>query len=240
MKATASKSKDCTKQQDDKILYIGTTEDVAKLAPSKGLEPPVFLTDIYAGFFCKSVCPPEAERWGIISVKLNTLYQDMIAPSPAFIQRINKLRTRNPAALEKQRKEILENLANYKNKWKLSLAQSGVCVYLLKIPPTAIEKIMIYNINGRDTNPVINDIIKDSASPYEQTAYSHKHSYHKGLAITRWFNGEAIRCHDIYNGQTTIKQYNEIDDKLNNRLGLDVYYIKTEEKYKHKVKKNGT
>jgi hypothetical protein len=63
-------------QQQDRLLYIGTDEQTAKCAPNYGVNPPVFLTDVYPTFFC----PRDAERWGIVCVNLK--YLDSPDPFP--------------------------------------------------------------------------------------------------------------------------------------------------------------
>jgi len=208
--------------QQDRILYIGTNEQTAKLAPLKGLEPPIFLTDVYPGFFCKQSCQNE-EKWGIISVSLNNLHTDMIAPSPKYVEKYIKTK-------HKSITDILTNIANYKSKWQKSLEGCGVCVYLGTIQPSAIRKVMIYSSNGKDTNTVVNQLVNEQPEPHSISPAEHKALYHKSLGISRWFNGEEIRCNDIFNGETNLKLLSELEDKLANRFGLDVYYIKAEEK----------
>jgi hypothetical protein len=230
MKATTTSK--TSNPQLAKILYVGTTEDAAKLAPLKGLKAPVFLTDIYAGFFCRNAAA--TGRWGIVSVNIDTLYADMFAPSPAFIERLSKNRSQNPAAIEKKRLEILANISKHKARWMKSLSSTGVCVYTLPIPPTSIEKVMIYTADGRTTNRAINDLIKDLPNPYEQSPYDHKKGYDAAGAITRWLNGEAVKSREILNGGTSIKAFSDLDDKLADRLGLEMYYIKPPEKAKRK------
>ena len=192
--------KDLNAQQDKK-LYIGTNEQTAKLSPAKGLIAPIFLTDVYPGFFCKETCKNN-ERWGIISVSLDKLRLDMFAPSLAF----KKTKT-----------------------WEKSLTEHGVCVYLSQIPPNAIQKVMIYNPSGKHTNIVINQLVNESPNPTSLTSSVHKINYTKSLGISRWLNGEEIKCVDIFNGDNNVKLI-EYEDELANRFGLDVYYIKPEEK----------
>lgn len=191
--------------QVNKFLYVGTTEHMAKLAPIKGLEPPIFLTDVYPGFFCKQNCP-NGERWGIISVSIDQLYPAMLAPSPAC--------------------------KGKKPKWDKSLSNCGVCVYNAKILPQAIHKVMIYTPVGRDSNIAINNLVNELPEPHLISPAQHKALYSKSLGILKWFNGESVKCEEIFNGQTNIKIINELEGKLNNRYGLDIYYIKPEERGK--------
>lgn len=210
-------------QQVREVLYIGTNEQTAKLAPLKGLDPPIYLTDVYPGFFCKQTCKSN-ERWGIISVNLKQLHTEMFAPSPAYLAKYARI------------KNATNKLSNHKNKWQKSLDSCGVCVYTSRIPPSAIQKIMIYSPTGRDSNIAINNLINELPTPELISPSEHKALYSKSLGILRWLNGEPVRCEDIFNGQTNIKIINEIEDKLNQRFGLDMYYIKPEERGRKGVK----
>ncbi len=212
--------------QDKNILYVGTTEQIAKLAPIRGLEPPIFLTDVYPGFFCKQIC--QDERWGIISVNITQLHEEMFAPSPSYIDKFKKYK--DPNAAQEKINKILSKIANYKGKWGQSLQSCGVCVYTSHIPPAAIQKVMIYNPAGRDSNVAINQLLEELPKPTAISPAQHKATYSKSLGVLRWFNGEPVKCEDIFNGQTNIKLINEIEDKLNNRFGLDLYYLKPEDK----------
>ncbi len=208
-----------------KVLFIGTNEQKAKVAPLKGLEPPIFLTDVYPAFFCKQDCT-NGERWGILSVCLTDLYADKLAPSPSYIKKYTKT--------NKTAEQILNEIERYKSKWEKSLSGCGVCVYNLPIPPKAIQRIMIYSCAGRETNATINRLINELPEPHSVSPATHKALYHKSLGLSRWFNGEEVRCEDIYNGETNIKLVNELDGSLTNRLGLDMYYLKSEEKKRGK------
>lgn len=208
-----------------KTLYVGTNEQVAKLAPVSGLEPPIYLTDVYPGFFCKQLA--KDGRWGIISVDVNALYQEMLAPSPEYLNK------------HKKNKVTAKDLARLRTRttWQKSIDNCGVCVYTSRIPPNAIQKVMIYSPVGRDTNTAINQLVSELPEPHSITPSEHKALRQKSLGILRWFAGEAVRCDDIFNGQTNLKLINEIDDKLINRAALDVYYIRQEEKERKRVHK---
>ena len=205
--------------QARQFLYIGTNEQVAKISPVKGLEPPIYLTDVYPGFFCKQNCH-NGERWGIISVRLDQLFTGMFAPSPTYLQK--HIKSKKPI-----------DITNHKTKWDKSLNNCGVCVYTARIPPSAIHKVMIYTPVGRDANIAINNLVNELPIPDLVSPTEHKALYSKSLGVLKWFNGEPVRCEDIFNGQTNIKIINEFDNKLNNRFGLDVYYIRPEEKKKN-------
>lgn len=193
------------------LLYVGTTEQIAKLAPHKGLTPPVFLTDIYPGFFCKQDC--QNGRWGIISINVGKLYKEMFAPSPAYIDRLSKKQTKE--APSERYQKILDRISDHKTKWQKSLTSSGVCLYLDNIPPSAIEKVMIYDTVGNSTNNHINKLLSELPSPYDLTPAEHKALYNKASCLLNWLNGKETDC---FNGEA------------DNRMGLDLYYTKPEEK----------
>jgi hypothetical protein len=220
-------------QQGKEFLYVGTNEQAAKLAPVKGFDPPVILTDAYPGFFCKQSCL-NGERWGIISIRYDQLNEEMFAPSPAFIERHIKNRR---GKTEDRINAILGKIQIYKTKWQNSLKGCGVCLYLAHIPPSAIQKVMIYSPNGRDANPAINKLVGELPEPNSITPAEHKALYTKSLGILKWFNGEIVKCEDVFDGHTNIKLINELDSKLNNRHGLDIYYMKPEEKVRKGIHK---
>lgn len=220
-------------QQGKELIYIGTNEQAAKLAPVKGIDPPVVLTDTYPGFFCKQSCL-NGERWGIISISCSQLNQEMFAPSPAFVEKYTKNRRGKP---EDRLQAILSKIHLYKTKWQKSLSGCGVCMYLAPIPPSAIQKVMIYSAHGRDANPAINKLVGELPEPNSISPSEHKALQNKSLGILKWFNGEMVKCEDIFDRQTNIKLINELDDKLNNRIGLDIYYLKAEEKARKGIHK---
>jgi hypothetical protein len=200
----------------DEFLYIGTNEQSAKLAPLKGLEPPIFLTDVYPGYFCKQFCDGD-KKWGIISVNVKQLFTEMMAPYPAWL--IKNIKSENP------------NIITHKGKWNKSLINCGVCVYNAHIPSTAIHKIMIYTPVGRDTNIAINNLINELPSPNIISPKEHKYLYNKSLGVLRWLAGDPVRCEDIFNGKVNGKI-----DELSNRFGLDLYYTKPEERGRKNAK----
>jgi hypothetical protein len=106
----------------DKTLYIGTSEEIAKVAPVKGLEPPIFLTNTYAGHFAAQT---KSVKWGLIEVDIESLFLDSFA---SFSKKIPR------------------------NQWKKSVQSTGVCLYLSKIPPCAVKRVTIYNPTNKFIN----------------------------------------------------------------------------------------
>lgn len=182
----------------DKLLFVGTTEKIAKLAPLKGLEPPNYLTNLYPGVFCRD-CGDM--KWGIISVDTSVLFPDMMSP--------------------------FKSSARNKRKWKLSLDKYHVCIYHGRIPAAAIVKVMTYN-------PKSNDFITKTI--LEQNPEK-KDNYEKNLTILKWLNGEDMNLEDIYPDKINYKIISDIGEKIVNRTGLDVYYIKnTEQKRSQRLR----
>jgi hypothetical protein len=185
-------------QQQDKFLFIGTDEQTAKSAPVKGVNLPIFLTDVYPTYFC----PRDVERWGIISVNLK--YLGMPNPYPH----------------------------NAKYKWQKSLETCGLCTYHHLIPPTAIEKVMIYTPYGKHSNDLITELLLAQPDPRHLTTKAHKSKYENNLCLTKWLNGEEVTA-DSFESCFTYKE--SVKDKIHNKSGLDIYYIRAEEKKRRKV-----
>ena len=197
-------------QDRKKILFVGANEQIAKLAPTKGLEPPVFLTDIYPGFFCLQ--SHNGSKCGIISVNQEVLIPDMFAPFHFYIK-------------SKDKDEVLKNIKDYKTRWKKSLQECGVCIYTGPIQSFAIEKIVTYSPTAND---YLTKFITEQPNPCEVSAKDHKYNYNSNLAIARWLNGEDIKAEDILDKKLNHKTFCELSDKLANRSGLDLYYQRSE------------
>ena len=131
-------------QQDSEILYVGTNEQIAKLAPIKGLKAPVILTDVYSGFFCRK---NNDLKWGIISIIVDKLCDGMFAP---FHFKSDK-----------------------KINWQKSLKDHGACLYNRDIPQSAILKVTIYNPVGNEANIIINKLIEEQ-NPQENHKLNYK------------------------------------------------------------------
>lgn len=197
------KLKNGSSVQQDNILYVGVSEQIAKMSPTKGLQPPVILTNVYAPFLClKNLKDEPAGRWGIISVRLDKLSREMLTPCQAYMKKYKK-----------------DNKG-----WEKSLQLYGTCIYPVEIKPYAIERVMIYDPIGRDSNKIINDLVSK-----QNPNKDHKANYVKNLAITKWLNGEEINCDDLCENMTQ-KAKVEIEEMLYQRSALDVYYIRPEDK----------
>ncbi len=208
----------------DRFLFVGTNEQVAKSAPNNGLPPFTILTDVYTGFFCNLNSKVD-EKWGIISINLSELRNDMFAPYIGYLDKFTK--SKDTPLLERHQK-LLANINKHKSKWNKSLDEAGVCMYLAKIPPSAIKKVMIYTPSGRDANIIVNDCVANSPCPASTSPAYHKANYKKHLGISRWLNGEDVKGEDIHGEKVNF----DFDNQLAHRYGLDVYYMKPIEKGK--------
>jgi len=150
-------------------------------------------------------CPRDVERWGIISVNLK--YLDMPSPYPH----------------------------NSKHKWQKSLDTCGLCTYHTLIPPTAIEKVMIYTPYGKHSNSLITELLLAQTDPRLLTTKEHKLNYDKNLCLTKWLNGEEVLVDSFELCFINYKALDEVRDKIHNKSGLDIYYIRAEEKKRRKI-----
>lgn len=182
----------------DKVLFIGTDEQTAKSAPVKGINPPIFLTDVYPTF----LCPRDVEKWGIISINLKYL---------------NALPNPYPH--------------NSKVKWHKSLENCGLCTYHSLIPPNAIERVMTYTPHGKHSNKFITNTLLECSDPRHITPKEHKSNYEKNLCLTKWLNGEEVRVSDF---EPCFENLDSFKDEIHNKSGLDIYYIRTEDKKRRK------
>lgn len=214
----------------DRFLFVGTNEQVAKSAPNKGLPPLTLLTDVYTGFFCRQNSKVD-EKWGIISINLNDLRSDMLAPSLGYLDKFTK--NKNTTTTEERYQKIMTTIGKHKSKWEKSLETVGVCMYLAAIPASAIRKVMIYTSTGRDGNVIINEYINNSPNPTIIAPADHKVNYKKYLGVSRWLNGEDVKGEDICEEKVNM----DFESKLAHRYGLDVYYIKPLEKGKKSAAK---
>ncbi len=180
-------------------LYVGTTEQEAKEAPIKGLKPPVVLSDVYPGYFAFSAS--KDANWGIVEVNMEALLPDNLAPFSG----------------------------RKKQKWRDSLKECGVCLYMLHIPVHAITKVTVYSPNGRVGNSFITESVKKN-DPLEVTLAQHQATYALNLGLTRWLACELVTGTELMNGSAA-KQGSKIDDLLANRNGLELFYRRTEKDF---------
>lgn len=194
-------------------LYVGVTEEIAKVAPTKGLSPVSFLTNIYPGHFCLKY-----RKWGIVTVKTNMLCPDMFGPFHLYVDKHSKSRNKD---VEARQKKILDNILKYKDRWQQSLSSCGICTYAGNVPAYAIAKVTIFD---SAQNSLIKSLVEMQVSPFEISPQDHKALYHKNLGITRWLAGEMVTPQTLYPEQGDFKKLCEIGEKILDRESLEVFY----------------
>lgn len=173
---TKIKSKTTSKKfanVDDKPhLFFGTTEQIAKEVPLKGISGPVTLTDVYPGFFAFSACQEDiGQRWGIIEVSIEALLPD------SFVS------------------------YNGKEDWIESLKKCGMCRYNMHIPVIAISKVTIYNFLSSGSNKFVNDAI-GLTNPMKNTPKKHQALYALNRGLTRWLACKAVSGEEFEKSNT--------------------------------------
>lgn len=150
-------------------------------------------------------CPRDVEKWGIIAINLKYL---TVTPTPYPL--------------------------NSKIKWQKSLETCGLCNFTANIPPNAIEKIMIYTPYGKMGNTLITELLLGQLDPRKVTPKEHKSNYEKNLCLTKWLHGEEVLVEDFEPCFSDFKVLDTFRDKIHNKSGLDIYYIRAEDKKKRK------
>lgn len=201
-----------------RYLYVGTSEEKAKLAPVYGLNSPVILTDVYCGQFAKL---ESTNRWGIIKVNIEALFPVGMAPFHYWLERKYKKAGRKDS-LEERLQHFIDNIDDYQYLWEKSLDECGVCLYMIDLPIAAIDRISIYDPVVRTKNKFISDS-PNVSNPYHIHIGNHKKNYRVNHCLTRWLMGEAVTGEDWSDNMTdSIK----ISEKLGNRQALDIFYQK--------------
>ena len=207
-------------------LYCGTTERIAKLAPVHGLNPnrdPVYLTDVYPGLLAFYASTNDQERFGIVEVGIANLDPANFMPCEWYLDAISRQKVKNNREHNRRLDSFRKNLDKYQAKWKESLQKLGICVFAGFIPKKAIRRITIYD---PASNPTVTDaIVGSTLSP---SAY--KSGYDRFHAITRWLVGESVSVEDWLGDEITKTPKDEkeaLGDSLQNKLGLDIFYMET-------------
>jgi hypothetical protein len=208
-----------------KVLYFGTTEKVAKEAPVKGIEPPVVLSDVYPGFFAFWASMDSNQRWGIVEVDVENLMPDSIAPFHGYIEKLGRRKQLTTEQILERRDKYLASVVTQKEKWKKSLDCCGVVLYLLKVPPHAVTKVTTFDAFRKGANKfVVEGSIR--CNPWEVSPPEHKDAYAYNLALTQWLACEEVSTRGLNNAS-------QVEEHLQNRLGLELYYRRTEKDLHH-------
>jgi hypothetical protein len=213
-------------KKETSSLYCGTTERIAKLAPVHGLNPnhdPVYLTDVYPGLLAFYASTNDQERFGIVEVDISHLDPANFMPCEWYLDAITRQKAKSNREHNRRLDSFRKNLDKYQAKWKESLQKIGVCVFAGFIPKKAIRRITIYD---PASNPTVTDaIVGSTLSP---SAY--KSGYDRFLAITRWLAGESVTVED-WLGEDIVKTPKDakeaLAESLQNKLGLDIFYMET-------------
>jgi hypothetical protein len=214
--------------QSSSVLYFGTTEVIAKEAVHKGIPPISILTNAYPGYFAAAEAAKYRHRWGIVEVNIESLMPDSLVPSTAYIEKITR---RKKSISEKEivdrREKLLKMIGGYREQWRDSLDKTGVCMYILQIPTHAITKVTIYTAHGRDSNQYINQQIA-SVNPFSQEEKQHEENVKKHIALTKWLACEPFELQDLSNTKLEGLEIDLLREKIYNRAGLDMFFMKTE------------
>jgi hypothetical protein len=207
-------------------LYCGTTERIAKLAPVHGLNPkhdPVYLTDVYPGLLAFYASTSDQERFGILEIDLTHLDPANFLPCEWYLDATAREKAKSTREHNRRLESFRKNLDKYQSKWKDSLQKLGICVFAGFIPKKAIRRITIYD---PASNPLVTEaIVSSTLSP---SAY--KKGYERFHAITRWLVGESVTIEEWLGDEIVQKTKDEkeaLTESLQNKLGLDIFYMET-------------
>jgi hypothetical protein len=181
-------------------LFVGTSEKIAKAAPTLGIKTPeVTLTNVYGAYQAFMAAEPE-ERWAIVEIQWERLHDENMLPASAMLK--GKARAKATT-------------------WRQSLDTIGFCVHDGPIPPAAMGKVWIFN-------PRSNWLITQTVL-HVQVGVDHYDKDKKKLAvINRWLTGEFITVEDWLAEQKeeyTREQQDQMRAMWDDRSGLDLFFI---------------
>jgi hypothetical protein len=212
--------------KDHAVLYVGTTESAAKLAPVMGVNPnnkPVHLTDVYPGLFAFQASGRTHDRFGILEIVTSFLDISNLLPCSWYVEQTSRHKVKNGKngkAPPRRKETIRKALEKRRAKWKDSLMKIGVCLYDGFIPKKAIRKITIYD-------PASNTVITEAISGAHLHVGVHKKCYRRNLAVRHWLSGEHVSVEDWLGEElldTPKDQREQLAEQLQNKLGLDIFY----------------
>ena len=213
-------------KKESTSLYCGTTERIAKLAPVHGLNPqhdPVYLTDVYPGLLAFYASTNDQERFGVVEVDLSHLDPVNFMPCEWYLDATARVKAKNSREHHRRLDTFRKNLDKYQAKWKDSLQKIGICVFAGFIPKKAIRRITIYD---PASNPIITDAIVGSTL----SLAAYRNGFNRYLAITRWLVGESVSVEDWLGddiAKTPKDEKEALAESLQNKLGLDIFYMET-------------
>lgn len=197
-------------------LYVGVSDVEAKEAATKGLKPPIIVSDIYSGYFAANAAKG---NWGIIELDFETVKSEL-HPFHAYLERKNR---RKSCEIITNRQKYLDNIKKYQDKWQESLKNCGVCVIPNYLHPAFIRKVITYDVSK--TNLLVERVVR-SVDPWNHTVNQHKENYKMNKLISDWLSCKTVNDDDF--GREDVK----ILDQLNNCDPLEMYYIQSDKEHK--------
>ncbi len=204
-------------------LYVGTTERIAKLAPVVGLNPAgnaVYLTDVYPGVLAFFASTGDSERLGILEINTTDFDPDNFLPCEWFLEQTSRQKSRNGRGHHKRLDGFRKSLDKHQAKWKDSLKTIGICLYDGFVSKKAIRKITIYD-------PASNKTISDAIVDSQISLADYKTRHHRYRAVTRWLTGESVTVEEWLGddlNETPKDEREQLAERLQNKLGLDIFY----------------
>ncbi len=209
--------------KDKAVLYCGTTERIAKLAPVAGINPAhdrVYLSDVYPGVLAFFASTSDSDRFGVIEVDTTKLEGANFFPAEWYLEQSSRQKAKNSREQNKRLDAYRKNLEKYKAKWRDSLQKLGVVVYEGFVSKKAIRKITIYD---PASNPTVTHAIVNSRI----SLADHKRNYERNHVLTRWLTGESVSVEEWLGDRFTEVPKDErekIAEELQNKSGLDVFF----------------
>lgn len=209
-----------------KSFYVGTTAELAKLAPVKGLtNSPLILTTAYPGFFAAA----QGKNWGIIEVDARYIFEDCLAPFHGYVEKLYRKKTvRDNFTIQQRRQECLANIKSYRKTWRESIESCGVCLYLGSILPDAIERVTVYSSTS---NPYIT-AEATKIDPWELSQEAHKAALKRSSLCTKWLSCNPFELKDWLPSGIGVQEANKVTNLINDRNGLNIFHIRSEKELK--------
>jgi hypothetical protein len=205
------------------VLYIGTTERIAKSAPVVGIDPGkdfITLTSVYPGYFAFYASTHSAERYGIVEVEVALLDREAFFPSEWYLEQASRRRAKTAAERNKLFNFYRKNMDRHQKRWKKSLEALGVVNYADPIPKKAIARVAIFD-------PSYNPTIAHAIAGTRLSLREHKANLRHNRALTRWLMGEEVSVEDwIGKAAETMdkKDKEKLAESLQSKWGLDLFY----------------
>src|SRR5438128_1783209 len=106
--------------REPSLLYCGTSERIAKLAPRVGLNPtqePVYLSNVYPGVFAFFASTNDNDRFGIVEVDTSVLDPTNFLPAEWFLEQTSRQKSKTSKEQHKRLDALRKTLEKHKAKW---------------------------------------------------------------------------------------------------------------------------